>query len=642
MNIRVLLVPSVTKGNGSGHIVRAFRLARGIGSRAAVYLPATKTEQSWSAAELRLSYTREIDGVRIVDDLATAGAWDLVLLDRRSTSHDELGFWESIAPVVSLDEGGEARDAVSYLIDILPRIETASSRRASVSANRASLGFLDLPLKRRAPPLVFRKVLVSFGGEDPAGLSLPLARALISLGLVEPADLTLVSGALRRGAPPIGLEGVTVLGPVQDLKEHLNGWDLVFTQFGLTAFEAAWAGCGVILLNPSAYHRALARRAGFPEIGVGKIDRRSLFRWMGDVGATLARAAAILPAEPESLANLVSGLDASGPIACPLCGSRERRAVHREAGRSFFRCQSCGMLYLTRFGSTRLAPYTADYFFDEYRRQYGRSYLDDWPALVAAATSRLALIESLARSSLGISSTLSLLDVGCAYGPYLQAGRSRGHEVYGIDISLDAVRYVREELGFPAVPGDFADIRVAGSFGGPFDCISFWYVIEHFADLDAVLRNASALLRTGGILALSTPSGEGISARASPGSFFRASPEDHFTVWEPSRVRVALAFHGFRVEKLRITGHHPERFPFLREGGIMRGGGIVRRGIRRVCLGLFDRLSRLFGLGDTFELYAVKVSQSGEHKYLPLIRERGLAEAERAQQGSSDNNRIRN
>jgi len=620
MSIRILIVPSVAKGNGSGHIVRSFRIARDLGSTAAVYLPAVKTDRSWSSAELLLSYTREIEGVRIVDDLSSAGSWDLVLLDRRATSADELGFWESIAPVAALDEGGEARDSASYLIDILPRLDGVGTVGDPVGANRSSLGFLDLPSLRRSPPAAFTKVLVSFGGEDPAGLALPLARSLLALGLVEARNLTLVSGALRKGAPPVGLEGVTVLGPVQDLKEHLHGWDLVFTQFGLTAFEAAWAGCGVILLNPGAYHRALARRAGFPEVGVGRIDRRALLRWMGDPPGVLSRICAILPESREPLAGIVAGLEASGSVSCPLCGGRERHAVHREAMRSYFRCRSCGMLYLTRFGSLRVAPYTSAYFFDEYRRQYGRTYLDDWPTLVSHAASRLAAIEGLADKSLGRSSGLSLLDVGCAFGPYLEAARSRGHEPYGIDISADAALYVRETLGLPAVAGDFADPRVAGSFGGPFDCVSLWYVIEHFADVDAVLRNASALLRPGGILAVSTPSGEGVSARFFGHAFFSASPEDHFTIWEPSRTRVALAFHGFRLERIRVTGHHPERIPFLRERGIMRGR------LRSACLRLFGILSRMMGLGDTFEFYAVKVAQAGEGRISPPLKGRDGAD----------------
>lgn len=630
MSLSLLIVPSVLKGNGSGHIVRSFRLARELGPGASVYLPATKTERSWSAPELRLSYTKEIEGVSIVDELSSAGSWDLVLLDRRATSLEELGFWESIAPVVALDEGGEAREAATYLIDILPRLEAA---RGETAANRSSLGFLELPKRRREVPTRFRRILVSFGGEDPAGLALPLARELLALGLVRPEDLTLVSGALRKGAPPLGLEGATILGPVQDLKEHLAGWDLVFTQFGLTAFEAAWAGCGVILLNPSPYHRALALKAGFAEIGVGRISRPRLLRWMREPEALLARTRALLPPGPESLAGELAGLEVSGPRACPLCGSRERRALHREAGKSYFRCLSCGMLYLTRFGSSRLAPYTSAYFFEEYRRQYGRSYLDDWPNLLAYARPRLEAIEALASRSLGRSTGLSLLDVGCAFGPFLDAARGRGHEPYGIDISADAARYVREELHLPAAVGDFADPRVAGSFGGPFDCISLWYVIEHFEDLDAVLRNAAALLRKGGILALSTPSGEGVSARFSPRSFFSRSPEDHFTIWEPSRAGAVLAFHGFRLERIRVTGHHPERFPFLREDGILRGR------LRRPLLALFGSLSRLLGLGDTFELFAVKVAQGAEGGTAAAL---GLAEPEaRRAASSSGDHRIR-
>jgi len=612
MSLRILIVPSVAKGNGSGHIVRCLRLARELGAASAVYLPAAKTDRAWSAAELSLSYARELEGLRIVDDLAGAGAWDLVVLDRRATRLDELSFWESIGPVAALDEGGEARGSASYLVDILPRLAGPGYD----GANRSSLGFLDLPRRRREKPASFRRILVSFGGEDPAGLALPLARDLLVLGLVEPADLTLVSGALRRGAPPVGLEGVTVLGPVQDLKEHLHSWDLVFTQFGLTAFEAAWAGCGVILLNPGSYHRALSRAAGFPELGIGRAEPRRLAALLRDPAALLERLGAILPSEPESLAACLGGMVVSGPVLCPACGSRERRALHRNPGRSYFRCGRCGLIYLTRFGSKREAPYTRDYFFDEYRRQYGRTYLDDWEGLLGLAEGRLALVEALAARTLGRESSLSLLDVGCAYGPYLEAARRRGHEPYGIDVSAEAARYVREELGIPAIAGDFVDPQAARGFGGPYDALSMWYVVEHFEDLDAALRNAAALLRAGGILALSTPSGEGISATSSPAAFFEASPEDHFTIWEPSRIGALLAAHGFRLEGLRITGHHPERFPLAK---LLIGAS--KGPLASLLLSFLGWVSRLRGLGDTFEVYASRIGEGGEGRGAPPPRE---------------------
>jgi 2-polyprenyl-3-methyl-5-hydroxy-6-metoxy-1,4-benzoquinol methylase/spore coat polysaccharide biosynthesis predicted glycosyltransferase SpsG len=601
MSRSILLVPSVIKGNGSGHIVRCLSLARAFGRRSSVYVPEVKSETNWSAAELSLAYARELSGVRIVSQLPAAARripWDLVVLDRRATSPDELASWERYAPVVAIDEGGEARASAHYLIDILPRHPRASG----FPANRSGVGLLDLPKSRRSRPREFKRILVSFGGEDRAGLTLALSRILVAEGYVAPSDLTVVSGALRRGAPPVGLEGATILGPVQDLKEHLSRYDLVFTQFGLTAFEAAWAGCGVVLLNPSRYHRELARRAGFPEIGLLRPDRAALRRFLRAPSDVFAMLAGLVPEETGSLADCIAGLAPAGSRDCPSCGGSPRVVQHRDPAKSFFRCSSCGMVYMLRFSPGRENPYTESYFFEEYRRQYGKTYLEDWPALTALAERRLDIIEELARSSLGRAKGLSVLDVGCAYGPFLAAARDRGQEAYGLDASEEAAAYVRRELGIPASSGDFLDGATASTFGGPFDVLSMWYVIEHFQRLDKALRNAASLVRPGGVLALSTPSLEGASGRFDREGFFARSPEDHFTVWEPSRARAILKTYGFRVERIRVTGHHPERLPGL---GFLASKA-RRNGFDTVLAGVGGLLSRAFGLGDTFELYAVR------------------------------------
>ncbi|MDP3176838.1 MAG: methyltransferase domain-containing protein, partial [Spirochaetaceae bacterium] len=585
-------------------------LARQIGARAAVFVPEAKTESAWSAAELSMAYARELSGVEMITSLrdganlrAAVGDKRLVVLDRRVTPREELAFWERLGPVLALDEGGEARQSAHYLLDILPRLARGAG---TGPANLSGLRFLDLPRNRRAPSRDFRRVLLSFGGEDPAGLSIGLARALIVNGFFAPQDLTFVSGALRRGALPPELEGVTVLGPVQDLKEHLASYDLVFTQFGLTAFEAAWAGCAVVLLNPSRYHRELSRVAGFPEIGIGKPEAGILKRLLSSPAALIARTAGLAPAGTESLAGLIASLAPAGPTDCPICGSPERRAVHRDASKSLFRCADCGELFGMRFSPDREDPYTESYFFEEYRRQYGRTYLEDWPNLTRLASSRLDIVEELAERSLGRRAGLSMLDVGCAYGPFLSEARERGQEPYGLDASPEAAGYVRAQLGIPAVSGDFLDPATAAAFGGPFDVLSMWYVVEHFDDLDRALRMAASLVRPGGIFALSTPSAEGASALFDRAGFYARSPADHFTIWEPSRIKPLLKAYGFIIEKIRVTGHHPERLPLLRSLAARRAAKGKRPSLPRYLAAAGTAISRSFDLGDTFEVYAVR------------------------------------
>ncbi len=596
MSLRILLLPSVAKGNGSGHLVRCLALARSLGPGATIYVEDSPSSASWSAAELSLSYSRELAGLSLVTELNPGQGWDLIILDRRRSSLEEVQAWERLGPVLALDEGGPGRSMASYLIDVLPRPPHRFLAPRAEAPNLSRLAFLDLPLNRRPAPEAFRRVLVSFGGEDPAGLAVLLARSLLAWGLFKPENLTIVSGALRRGGPPLGLEGVTLLGPVQDLKEHLVRYDLVFTQFGLTAYEAAYAGCGVILLNPSAYHRALSLAAGFPEIGVQRPRAAALKRLLKDVAGTLEATRALAPAEASSLSAHIKNLSPTGSRGCPRCRRGPRSSVYRDEGKTYFRCHTCGLVYLERFSSGREAPYREAYFFDEYKAQYGKTYLEDWPALTAFANTRLGLIEDVASRSLGRKEGLSLLDIGCAYGPFVAAARSRGQEPYGLDIAEDAARYVRDSLGIPAASGDFLDPAVAAAFGGPFDVVSMWYVIEHFDDLDRALRNVAALVRPGGVFAFATPSGEGISARTNRPGFLSRSPADHFSIWEPSKVRGILKPYGFRVERIRITGHHPERFPLL--------GG--RASARNPVYRLLGLLSRLLGLGDTFEVYAVK------------------------------------
>ena len=131
--------------------------------------------------------------------------------------------------------------------------------------------------------------------------------------------------------------------------------------------------------------------------------------------------------------------------------------------------------------------------------------------------------------------------------------------------------------------------------------VTFWYVIEHFADAGAALDKSWQLLPEGGVLAFSTPNARGISGLSNRAGFLQASPFDHLTIFSPRGMRSLLARHGFSLRVLRVTGHHPERFP-----GVL---GRLACGCRAVWKAL-HLASRLLGLGDTFEAYAVTTTHA--------------------------------
>jgi SAM-dependent methyltransferase len=246
------------------------------------------------------------------------------------------------------------------------------------------------------------------------------------------------------------------------------------------------------------------------------------------------------------------------------------------------------MVYLLRSAPPPV-DYGERYFFAGYKEQYGKTYLEDFPHLTAMGEKRLGRIRSL----LGPSGNGRLLDIGCAYGPFLAAARNGGFSPMGIDASGDAVRYVRENLGIPAGQGFFPDPSLALE-DERFDAVSLWYVIEHFEDPAGALEEINRILKPGGVLALATPSFSGISRRRSPGRFLEKSPPDHWTIWTPRGCGRILAQFGFKLKKRIVTGHHPERFPPLGEK------------FPGPALDILYGISRLFRLGDTFEVYAVK------------------------------------
>jgi 2-polyprenyl-3-methyl-5-hydroxy-6-metoxy-1,4-benzoquinol methylase len=386
------------------------------------------------------------------------------------------------------------------------------------------------------------------------------------------------------------------------LKSKVGHYDLLFCSFGLTTYEALASGVPVINLSPSSYHRRLSRAAGIPHIGVRRPGARKLRRLLADPRVfhdLLLRYPPETFSGSPQLSELPERLRPSAPARCPICGQKGNPASARFERRTYFICRDCGMIYLTGFGQPEV-HYDEGYFFSRYQKQYGRTYLEDFQSIKNTAAARLERIYRVAPpSAFPPSSSPRLLDVGCAYGPFLQAASERGFQAHGLDVSREAVSYVRDRLGIPCALGNFTTeegLREIEGVEAGFEVITMWYVIEHFRDSAAVLRRVNSLLKQGGVFAFATPNAAGISGRKNRIRFLQNSPQDHYSVWSPRAAIGILRRYGFRLSEVVVTGHHGERFPC--PGRLAPESAIASA---------FTAISRLLRLGDTFEAYAVKV-----------------------------------
>ncbi|MDR0464805.1 MAG: methyltransferase domain-containing protein [Treponema sp.] len=601
---QILVVPTAEKGRGGGHLNRCITLVkdlRKIDRAAVLYLPQKdKTPQIEN-----LLKSRDFNPDWLFKNEKSFETFGLIILDRYQTSLNEITFWKNLAPVIGIDEGGCHRDRFDFLVDIL-----VPYKFISLSANITSPALLinkDFNASAsKNKSCHIQKILITFGQEDTAGLGIKTARRLSEMKNSQDIDITLLRGALTADNIQSKIKNVKVSEAIVNLAQHIGEYDLVITHYGITAYEALFAGAVVLLDHPTPYHKKLAKAAGFNDV-------RKIFR---NVNTELNREKMILEQKPlydsvvnnflfsknENLAQVCGSFLPAVNRRCPVCGNdTPEKSIARFKDRTYRRCKKCGIIYMDRLCPAPI-EYEKEYFFESYKKQYGKTYLDDFDNIKNAAKRRLKIILNLSckdtqkNENEFKTDSPSLLDIGCAYGPFLAAAKEEGFSPFGIDPAEDAVRYINEKLGISAIQGFFPIIQNDKHFiPHSYDVITLWYVIEHFTDCLIVLNEIKKLLKPGGILAFSTPSYSGISGQTGLKNFLSASPADHYTVWSPKMCKNALLLAGFKVKKFEVIGHHPERFPLLGKFAVNRKSFIYW---------ILLAISKIFKLGDTFEVYA--------------------------------------
>jgi 2-polyprenyl-3-methyl-5-hydroxy-6-metoxy-1,4-benzoquinol methylase len=186
-----------------------------------------------------------------------------------------------------------------------------------------------------------------------------------------------------------------------------------------------------------------------------------------------------------------------------------------------------------------------------------RSHPVDLRVRLEFALERLRAVEPASHGA----SAPRVLDVGCGAGQITSEIASAGLDVVGIDVADEPLRRARSRD--PAL-----DVRLVGADGdwpfadASFDAVWAGETIEHVLDTAAWLSEIRRVLRSGGTLALSTPSldrlgliGLAISSRRFDERFDPRS--DHVRFYSRRTLVRLLGEFGFQRIEVRGAGGPP-------------------------------------------------------------------------------------
>jgi SAM-dependent methyltransferase len=191
----------------------------------------------------------------------------------------------------------------------------------------------------------------------------------------------------------------------------------------------------------------------------------------------------------------------------------------------------------------------------------------------------------------------TLLEVGCAYGFFLDEARKEFARVVGVDVAAGPVGRARERFHVETHAGSFLDL--------PFDAASFqaicmWDTVEHLPRPDLFVEKARRLLGPGGHLFLTTADISSLNARIRGAGWRQIHPPSHLHYFSRETMGRMLERLGFRVLGVETAAYYHSVHNVL--GTLALRGGITGALSRPVLGMLGETMAKRLGfwanLGD--------------------------------------------
>jgi len=600
---RVLFISAFGDGFGMGHFKKVMLLAKNLSGDFNIYF-SFKYGDKKKLSDIKGFDFNIIEYNNIFDYVEKEGVFERVIVDMRDTTTSQMRKYKELGPVISFDDMGEGGGISALNFKTIPALLEHGQKKF----NYQGLQYLATDINKETASVKvknIKNVLITFGGSDPENLSEKAALALSALGY----SVTVVVGPFNEKKISFEIEKCKIVKSPDDLSDYIKKNDLVFTSFGITFFESLVLNKPVVIINPTEYHDRLTEDFKYPYLlKILKVKKNEVQDFNSDIKNIIERIVSENSGKKKQeeyplfqffsfnigdnikeIFKVIKEYKFTKNI-CPNCSMSHDEVYHRTKTWNMMKCPKCGIYYVNHlFDEGKKEIYGKKYFVDEYKAQYGKTYLQDKKNIVELAKKRIKIIKNYL-------DTGSLLDYGAGLGFFAELAESSGFKTLSIDKSNYAVKYIEEELNLRAVHGN---TEYLSKNDEKFDVITSFYVIEHIKDFRKMLFLFKAHLNKKGVLVLSTPNGAGVTIKHDFNKYIEKHPEDHYLIFSPKNLKKLLKEFGFGNFKIVITGVHPTRF-FSSEKILKLLGN-------KFLYWIFDFTAKMLKLGDTFEIYAQKI-----------------------------------
>jgi SAM-dependent methyltransferase len=267
------------------------------------------------------------------------------------------------------------------------------------------------------------------------------------------------------------------------------------------------------------------------------------------------------PEEGETVKNTISAV-------CPWCNSSSPILQYSLVGGKIYTCTFCGIGFVHPLPSNESL---GNYYNDEYHITLEK-YL---PAYRKRANQKFSNLCKLIERKIKPG---TLLEIGSSYGLFMDAARSRGWKVAGIELDAHACRLCKEILDLDVYCGTPKQFSTEKKF----DLICLLHTIEHDPDCFATLKRIKDLLAENGLLVLTLPNFESLASRFNGPHWEWMIPPAHLFYFNPSTIMQVLSGLGYvQIETFTRRGDARNLIMEAVVGMLKRT--VFGRWVRRIC-----------------------------------------------------------